>query len=92
MAKPATAKKTHCPVPIREHGNHSWGALCFFGMSQGHVFAAEKCKTISAHSYSFLGGHKLSLFKLENKVHWRIPDDWDISAVDVDTPARRTLK
>jgi hypothetical protein len=82
-------KPDQCSVPVIEVGGYRWGALCYIGSSKKHIIAAERCKTESDHSYTFKGGHKISLFKLENHVHWRLPDDWDITSVA--TP-RRTLK
>lgn len=83
-------------VSLRKHDKKRWGALQYFG--NVHLVCAEKL-VLKDQSYSFLGGHRVRLYKLTGNVNWTCADaadfedaglSIDISAVPVQkAPARR---
>lgn len=88
MASEKKKQNTHYSVPTIKYGGYNWACLNYLG--DKHIVAAEKCK-IDDNSYSFKGGHRVRLDRLEANVHWRLPSgiDLDITGVAVATPQRR---
>lgn len=67
-------------IPVREHGSDKWAALTMMGES--HDICGEKVKCIE-QNFSFLGQHRVRLYRFKKNVHWRLPKgiQLDIAAV-----------
>lgn len=59
------------PVPLRTHGKERWGALDGWGNHVVEV-VAERFE-LKNDSYTFLGGHRVRLYKLYNNMHFKAP-------------------
>ena len=83
--------RTTLSVPLKKHGSDLWGDLCSFGHHTIEV-VAEKFNRKN-ENYSFVGGHRVRLYKATKNVHFKVPQgvDIDISAVASGPapPARR---
>ncbi len=70
----------HVRVPIKTFKKQPWGMLSQLGST--HEICGEDVKKIN-DNFSFVGGHRVRLFKFKKNVHWLIPKgtDLDISTV-----------
>ena len=70
-----------CSVPLKKFGNDLWADLGALGSRVWEV-TCEK-SDLKDNQYSFIGGHRVRLFKLKDNVHFKLPADFkvDIRAV-----------
>lgn len=73
-------------IPYCVHDGWRWARLSLFG--KDHHICAEDL-TVVDNKYTFLGQHRVRLYKLKKNVHWRIPEQYDISGVPPAEPPRR---
>jgi hypothetical protein len=84
----------HVRVPIKEWNGDRWGALCLLTTSPTFELIAEAFDQKDA-KFSFVGGHRVRLYKLKKNVHFKVPPevagvDLDISSIQPGaTPPRR---
>jgi hypothetical protein len=72
------------PIPIREHDGHKWGALAL--LQNNHEIVGYTFNRTN-ENYSFIGGHRVRLYKVSGNVHFKIPKAvFDITAVKVNAP------
>lgn len=74
-------------IPVKNHDSYNWAELNHFGTD--HIICGER---ISVHdqNYSFVGGHRVRLYKIKKNVHWRIPLGFDVDIAAVPpAPQRR---
>jgi hypothetical protein len=72
-------------VPVRVHKNQKWGWLS--GICPDHEIIGYDFKLVNPQ-YSFLGDHRVRLYKVKGNVHFKVPigASFDISAVPAATP------
>jgi hypothetical protein len=75
-------------IPIRLHKNQKWGWLS--AICPDHEIVGYDFKLVDAQ-YSFLGDHRVRLYKVKGNVHFKIPTGarFDISAVPAAAPQQR---
>lgn len=78
-------------IPVREHDRQKWGWLS--ALCDDHEVVGYDFRKIS-DQYSFIGGHRVRLFKIKGNVHFKIPTGvaFDISAVPPAAPRRQDLR
>ena len=76
-------------VPIKVVNRIRWGALNHFGRI--HEFVSEELKLID-QNYTFADGHRVRRYRVKKNVHWKIPEEVDISAVPAAEAPRRQGK
>lgn len=70
-------------VPVRMHNNERWGALSFLKGGRILEVIAERFER-KDENFSFIGGHRVRLYKLKTNIHFKIPTEaltLDISGV-----------
>ena len=74
-------------VPVKKHDGYDWAEMNHFG--NDHVICGERFIK-QDESYSFVGGHRVRLYKIKQCVHWRLPQGvlLDIAAVPAAPPRR----
>lgn len=77
----------HVRLPIKDFGGAKWAELGALGT---HEICGEQCH-LADSKFSFIGGHRVRLFKFKKNVHWKLPTgvELDISGVTPADPARR---
>ena len=75
-------------VPVRAHDKRNWGMLSHFG--NAHAICGETVNLV-AQKYSFIGGHRVRLYKFKKNVAWQIPagTELDIASVNPGGPPPR---
>jgi hypothetical protein len=82
----------HIRVPIKEYDNKKWGALAY--LAESHKICGERVDCLNAR-YTFVGGHRVALYRFKKNVYWEIPEGipLDISAVPpAAIPQRRSQR
>ncbi len=82
---------SHVRVPVKEVRGQRWGALAY--LSHNHEICGEEVRCIDSR-YSFIGRHRVQLYKFRKNVFWRIPEgvSLDISKVAQTQAPRRQLR
>lgn len=79
-------------VPIVLYGSQKWGSLDSLGISFEIVGESVAKKE---ENYSFIGGHRLRLYKFKKDVHFRVPSGRELDITDVQPagvpPTRRQV-
>jgi hypothetical protein len=75
-------------IPVKNHDSYNWAQLALYGKDQ--ILCGEDFRT-EDQNYSFVGGHRVRLYKIKKNVHWRIPQGFplDIAGVTPATPPPR---
>jgi hypothetical protein len=78
----------HVRIPVREYGREKWGWLS--ALCPDHEIVGYDFKMVD-QNYSFVGGHRVRLYKIKGNVHFKIPSgiEFDISAVAPAAPRRQ---
>jgi hypothetical protein len=74
-------------IPVREYGGQKWGWLS--SICPDHEIVGYDFRRV-VENYSFLGGHRVRLYKVKGNVHFKIPTGaiFNISAVPAAAPQR----
>jgi hypothetical protein len=67
-------------VSIKDYNGDKWGDLASFADS--HDICGEKVKEVNSN-YSFIGGHRVRLYRFKKNVHWMVPKGTDFEITDV---------
>jgi hypothetical protein len=68
-------------IPVRQHDGHKWGWLSGTGQYYHEIVGYDFKKVDD--QYTFLGGHRVRLYKVKGNVHFKVPTGavFDIAAV-----------
>lgn len=77
-------------LPLREHNHERWADISSLAPSQTFEIVGEKVNR-SDENFSFIGGHRVRLYKFKKSVHFKVPrgTDLNISGVTPAEPPRR---
>lgn len=67
------------PVPLKLYNNERWGALDGWG-NRSIEIVAERFDQKDGN-YTFIGGHRVRLFKISDNMHFKVPATLDITNV-----------
>lgn len=84
--------KERVRVPVRQVGKDKWGHLSAV-YSGSHYICGEEAKKVN-HNYSFVGQHRVRLYRFKKNVHWKLPSgvELEISSVPAANPPRRHIR
>jgi hypothetical protein len=78
-------------VPVRMHNNERWGALSFLEGGKTIEVIAERFEPKN-DSFSFIGGHRVRLYKLKSSVHFKVPTGVTLDISGVPPATQPTLR
>jgi hypothetical protein len=77
-------------LPLKVHSQCNWAEISSLAPTQVFEIVGETVK-LGDQNYSFIGGHRVRLYKFKKNVHFRVPagTDFNISSVVPAEPPRR---
>lgn len=74
-------------VSLKDYNGDKWGDLAAIAVA--HDICGEKVSQINGN-FSFIGGHRVRLYRFKKNVHWLIPKGTDFEIGDLpQAPAPR---
>jgi hypothetical protein len=73
-------------LPVKKFRSDRWAEVCALAPSLTYSIVGERCDLADAN-FSFIGGHRVRLYKFKKNVHFMVPTGVQIDISNVPSAA-----